>query len=83
MMQYLILCPSLTGAQKMQRIFERAGLTSTLVKAPQRLSVNGCGYALRLYRKIDRALELIEKNKLMHGKIYRIEDNGTYEFLGG
>ena len=81
MTQYIILCPSLTTAQKTQRIFERAGIASTVVKAPQRLYTTGCGYAVSLYRGFDAAKELMRKNAVTHGKIYRREENGEYTLL--
>ena len=81
MTQYIILCRSLTTAQKTQRLFERAGIASTVVKAPQRLYTTGCGYAVSLYRGIDAAKELLRKNGMTHGKIYRREENGDYTLL--
>lgn len=81
MIQYLIMCPSLTLAQKTQRILERAGIYSAVVKTPQGLYTNGCGYAVSLYRGMDRAKELMRKNSIVHGKIYMREENGEYSLL--
>ncbi|MDO4983756.1 MAG: DUF3343 domain-containing protein [Eubacteriales bacterium] len=81
MTQYLIMCPSLTAAQKTQMVFERAGISSAVVKAPRSLYANGCGYAVSLYRGIDRAKELLRKNGIMHGDIYKRKENGEYMLL--
>ena len=59
MTQYLIMCRSLTKAQSSARLLESAGITASVVKAPQELSGAGCGYALSLYRKFEEAVELL------------------------
>ena len=45
MTQYLLMCRSLTYAQKSVKLLERSGITAAVVKAPQGLSSSGCGYA--------------------------------------
>ena len=82
MTQYLILCPTLTWAQRAQRMLERAGVSAGVVKAPQRLSEGGCGYALSLTRRFDDALALLRKNALLKGKVYRRESGGEYTRMG-
>ena len=78
MTQYLIMCRSLTKAQSSARLLESAGITASVVKAPQELSVAGCGYALSLYRKFEEAVELLRKNKLLNGKLYSRSGNNAY-----
>ena len=41
MTQYLIMCRSLTKAQSSARLLESAGITASVVKAPQELSGAG------------------------------------------
>lgn len=76
--QYLIMCRSLTKAQSSARLLESAGITASVVKAPQELSGAGCGYALSLYRKFEEAVELLRKNKLLNGKLYSRSGNNAY-----
>ena len=83
MTQYLILCPTLTWAQRAQRMLERAGLSASVVKAPQSLSVRGCGYAVSLTRRYDDALNILRRNALIKGKLYRREENGEFTEIGG
>ena len=78
MTQYLIMCRSLTKAQSSARLLESAGITARVVKAPQELSVAGCGYALSLYRKFEEAVELLKKNNLLNGKLYRRSEGEGY-----
>ena len=78
MSQYLILCRSLTWAQNSQRMLERAGITSNVVKAPQGLTTEGCGYAVSLYRRFEDAVSILKRNNMINGRIYRREENGEY-----
>lgn len=78
MTQYLFMCPTLTWAQRAQRTLERTGISAAVVKAPQSLTDFGCGYAVSLYRRYDDAVKILERNKLIKGKIYRRENNGEY-----
>ena len=48
MTQYLLMCRSLTYAQKSVKLLERSGITAAVVKAPPGLSRSGCGYAVSL-----------------------------------
>ena len=82
-MQTLILCPSLTNAQKGSLLLERRGITAVVVKAPLHLRNNGCGYALSLSRRAREALEILKGNRLPIGKIYQREGNGEYREVSG
>ena len=83
MTQYLIMCPTLTWAQRAQRALERAGISGRVVKAPQSITESGCGYAVSLYRRFDDAVEILRKAGLIKGKIFRREDNGEYTQVWG
>ena len=67
-MQYLIMCRSLTVAQRSASILERKGINAAVVKAPQGLSTGGCGYAISLSRYYDEAVATLKNNKLLTGK---------------
>lgn len=77
-MKYLILCKSLTNAQRAALLLERRGLSAVVVKAPQSLRENGCGYALSLYRRLDEAVSLLQNNRLLTGRIYERSGDGSY-----
>ena len=77
-MKYLIMCKSLTNAQRAAVLLERRGITATVVKAPQSLRQNGCGYALSLYRRLGEAVALLRDSRLPIGKIYLRNEDGSY-----
>jgi hypothetical protein len=77
-MRYLILCKSLTGAQRAALLLERRGISAGVVKAPQSLRAGGCGYAVSLYRRLGEAAELLREAKLLTGKIYLRGEDGSY-----
>ncbi len=76
-MQYLFMCRSLTNAQKAALILGRSGITASVVKAPQRLSAGGCGYAVSIYKHFDESLYLLKNNGLIKGKVYKKESNDS------
>ena len=67
------------NAQRASLLLERRGLSASVVKAPQHLRENGCGYALSLYRRLDEAVSLLQNNRLLTGKIYRRLEDGSYQ----
>lgn len=77
-MQYLIMCRSLTNAQRASALLERRGISAAVIKAPQGLSSGGCGYALSLYRRFDEAVILLKNSNLISGKQFRRLDSGEY-----
>ncbi len=78
MNQYLIMCRSLTYAQRSARLLERSGITATVVKAPQGLSTSGCGYAVALRKRFDEAVSLLKKNNLLDGRLFGRGEDGEY-----
>ncbi len=78
-MQYLIMCRSLTQAQRAAKLLERNGITASVVKAPQGLSSRGCAYALSLYWKFDEAVRLLDRNGLINGKMFKRTADGEYQ----
>lgn len=81
-MQYLIMCRSLTWAQRSAALLERGGITASVVKAPQGLSASGCGYAISIYRRFEEARNLLAKNNMINGKIFKRTEIGEYQEMG-
>lgn len=79
MTQYLIMCPSLTSAQRSHKLLERSGISSSVVKAPQGLNTMGCGYSLSLYRSFSEAVSVLRKNGMLKGKLFMRILDGEYE----
>ena len=80
-MQYsLILCRSLTYAQRAAKTLERAGVTATVRKAPQGASDRGCTYAVKLRSAaLDRALQLLKETGIPYGKRFHIQPDGSLQ----
>ena len=51
MLNYLLMCKSLTYAQRAARILERSGISSVITKAPKSASGIGCGYCVKIAEK--------------------------------
>ena len=81
-MKYLIMCKSLTNAQRGALLLERRGIGTSVVKAPQNLRSNGCGYAISLFRRLPEAVEDLRNSKLLTGKIYYRSEGGEYLEVG-
>lgn len=78
MTQYLIMCRSLTAAQKSARLLERSGITAVVIKAPQHLTGRGCGYSVALHAKLNEAVALLRKYQMLNGKVYESVNGGEY-----
>ena len=78
-MQYsLILCRSLTYAQRAAKMLEREGVTATVRKAPQGASDRGCTYAVKLRASsLAHAVQLLNRAGLPYGKRFHIEPDGS------
>ncbi|NCC66912.1 MAG: DUF3343 domain-containing protein [Clostridia bacterium] len=48
MIQYLLMCSSLTYAQRASRILERSGVSSIITKAPKSATGVGCNYCVKV-----------------------------------
>ena len=80
MEQNLIMCRSLTYTQRAMRILERGGVTVSLVKVPQTVSLTGCSYGLRVpARKLQFCLHLLREQNQSFGKVFRYLPDGSLE----
>ena len=79
-MHYIIMCRSLTYAQRAERLLERAGIYSGLTKAPQGITPEGCTFGVKLQAKhVQRALAVMRGAGVKTGKIFRIAEDGKVE----
>ena len=80
-MQYLIMCRSLTYAQRSAALLERKGISCVVVKAPQGLSGSGCGYVLRMQgrRAAEEAAELLRGLGFASLRVFRRQGHGYSE----
>lgn len=76
---YIIMLRSLTYAQRASRLLERAGIYSSLTKAPQGATVKGCSYGVKVQeRHVDYAMQVLRGTPLVIGKTFRLEPSGAF-----
>lgn len=78
MHQYLLLCRSLTYAQRASRILERRGITATITKVPKSISGQGCGYCVKVSEKnLAQALSALRDEGLGPSRVFVSEKGGS------
>ena len=78
-MRYLIMCRSLTYAQKSAALLERHGIASGISKAPAGLSGRGCAYSITVSEQNGaKAVQILRNANLLYGKVYEQSEGNTY-----
>lgn len=76
-MNYIIMCRSLTYAQRAARILESEGIYAALTKAPQGVTPEGCTFGVRVAeRHLGRALASVRVAGIKVGKVFRVGEDG-------
>ena len=77
MSHYLLMCRSLTYAQRAARMLERYGITAIVTKGPQGLSAEGCAYCVKISeRRLADAVQVIRNAGMGPVKIYLSDERG-------
>ncbi len=77
MLRYLIMCRSLTYAQRSARALENAGITAVVAKAPQGVSNAGCAYCVKVSeRRLNEALSVLKRAGLSPTRVFLQKDSG-------
>ena len=80
MVYYLIVCRSLTYAQRTASALERAGITARVLRSPKVIAGEGCSHSVRVAeRSLARALLVLERVGLSPRRIYIISGGGDYQ----
>ncbi len=80
MSNYLIVCRSLTYAQRTTAILEHAGITSHMIRTPKSIPGRGCGYSVRIrHNVLEDALAVLRKKGLAPYAVYTQGEMGGYE----
>ncbi|MFR1232271.1 MAG: putative Se/S carrier-like protein [Evtepia gabavorous] len=70
-MVYLIMCRSLTYAQRVSNALERAGIPARVLRSPGEISPTGCSYSVKIAaRNLARALTILNGTRLPYLGIY-------------
>lgn len=77
---YLLLCRSITHAQRMSRALERVGITARFFRPPMGLTDRGCSYAVRVGEQaLPAALARLRAENLLPMRVfYHAGGDGTF-----
>lgn len=79
-MSYLLLmCRSLTYAQRTARVLEHVGVSGYIQKSPQKASSRGCGYCVKIREyNLPAAKRALEAEGLLPERILLLEEEGSF-----
>lgn len=79
MVYYLIVCRSLTYAQRTAAALERAGISAHMLRSPRSISGEGCSHSVKVsQRSLSSALIVLNKVGLHPEKVYITSEDGSY-----
>ena len=80
MVYYLILCRSLTYAQRTAAAPERAGITARILRSPKLIDREGCSHSVKIsQRSLPDALRVLQRTNLEPKRIYITAGDGSYQ----
>ncbi len=80
MLYYLIVCRSLTYAQRTASALERAGITARVMRSPKSISGEGCSHSVKIsQRALPDSLVVLQRVGLSPRRIYVSVGNGSYQ----
>ena len=80
MLYYLIVCRSLTYAQRTAAALERAGITARVLRSPKSISGEGCSHSVKISQRfLPDALRILQRVGLPPKRIYITAGNGSYQ----
>ena len=78
MNHYLIVCRSVTQAQRAGMLFSSAGITNQVFRSPVGLTERGCSYSVRIpYQQLTHAAQLLRDYHMKPVKIVLQDEYGT------
>ena len=79
MPHYLLLCRSITYAQRMSGALERAGISARVLRPPVGLTDRGCGYAVRVAAPyFSMAMERLRSGSPLPERVFYSAGSGAY-----
>lgn len=80
MVYYLIICRSLTYAQRTAQALERAGITAHILRSPRSISGEGCSHAVKVAeRNLADALAILGRVGLTPKRVFIQVADGSYK----
>lgn len=79
MVYYLIVCRSLTYAQRTASALERAGISAQILRSPKAISSEGCSHSVKVsQRSLTAALIVLKRVGLNPEQVYITSGDGSY-----
>jgi hypothetical protein len=79
MLNYLLICRSVTYAQRTAKTLESAGISAIVTRAPHGLQNGGCAYCVRVPgRHIAAALVAVKNAGLPSARVFTQSENGGF-----
>ena len=79
MVYYLIVCRSLTYAQRKARVLERAGISGYIMRAPKLISGEGCSHCVKVAERwLAPALKVLNREGLGPKRVFLQNEEGSY-----
>ena len=80
MLYYLIVCRSLTYAQRTAAALERAGITARVLRSPKSIAGEGCSHSVKIsQRNLPDSLRILRQVGLAPKRIYITAGDGSYQ----
>ena len=79
-MVYLIMCRSLTYAQRTAAALERTGITARVLRSPKSIAGEGCSHSVKIsQRSLPEALLVLQRADLTPKRIFITAGAGSYQ----
>ena len=80
MLYYLIVCRSLTYAQRTAAALERAGITARILRSPKSIAGEGCSHSVKIsQRNLPDALRTLNNAQLAPKRIFITAGDDNYQ----
>ena len=71
MLYYLIVCRSLTYAQRTAAALERAGISAYIMRSPKSIAGEGCSHSVKIaQRHLTQALQILNRAGLSPKRVF-------------
>ena len=80
MLYYLIVCRSLTYAQRTAAALERTGITARVLRSPKSIAGEGCSHSVKIsQRSLPEALLVLQRADLAPKRVFSKDVGGDYQ----
>lgn len=80
MVYYLIICRSLTYAQRTASVLERVGITAHIMRTPKAITSEGCSHGVKIsQRRLPDALTVLTRAGLPPNRVFILDADGSYQ----